>query len=235
MGVDNHRTHVVPEDVQAVLPSVVEHRLRESADFAGHGGGALAQKLLGSVDVVSASRVQTAQPISAAFKASALVVAGPAHSARAAHHPQPGERLHLSHAFRVLFGGLLAILDAGRHQLSEQPGLRRGVPAGQHVHRHHSVHLQESVGLEHRAGRSAQRLRRGRHRIRRARRAPKGSGREGIQIGWPEGFKQWVEISTTEARVVSLYVKRRHVAGCGPGGCWSKPITRLGCCGPGPG
>ena len=49
----NHRTHVVPEDVQAVLPSVVEHRLRESADFTGHGGGALAQRLLGSVDVVS--------------------------------------------------------------------------------------------------------------------------------------------------------------------------------------
>lgn len=49
----HERTHVVPEDVQAVLPSVVEHRLREAADFAGHGGGALAQKLLGSVDVVS--------------------------------------------------------------------------------------------------------------------------------------------------------------------------------------
>jgi len=46
------RSHVVPEDVQAVLPSVVEHRLREAADFAGHGGGALAQKLLSSVDVV---------------------------------------------------------------------------------------------------------------------------------------------------------------------------------------
>ncbi|MCZ6890302.1 MAG: MoxR family ATPase [Gammaproteobacteria bacterium] len=46
------RRHVVPEDVQAVLPSVVEHRLRDSADFAGHGGGALAQKLLSSVDVV---------------------------------------------------------------------------------------------------------------------------------------------------------------------------------------
>ena len=46
------RTHVVPEDVQAVLPSVVEHRLRESADYAGHGGGALAQRLLSSVDVV---------------------------------------------------------------------------------------------------------------------------------------------------------------------------------------
>ncbi|MEM7098344.1 MAG: MoxR family ATPase [Pseudomonadota bacterium] len=47
------RTHVVPEDVQAVLPSVVEHRLRESADHAGHSGGALAQQLLGSVDVVA--------------------------------------------------------------------------------------------------------------------------------------------------------------------------------------
>ena len=46
------RTHVVPEDVQAVLPCVVEHRLRESADYAGHGGGALAQRLLSSVDVV---------------------------------------------------------------------------------------------------------------------------------------------------------------------------------------
>lgn len=46
-------SHVVPEDVQAVLPSVVEHRLRESADFTGHSGGALAQKLLGSVDVVA--------------------------------------------------------------------------------------------------------------------------------------------------------------------------------------
>lgn len=46
------RSHVVPEDVQAVLPGVVEHRLREAADYAGHGGGALAQKLLASVDVV---------------------------------------------------------------------------------------------------------------------------------------------------------------------------------------
>jgi MoxR-like ATPase len=46
------RSHVVPEDVQAVLPGVVEHRLREAADFAGHGGGALAQRLLASVNVV---------------------------------------------------------------------------------------------------------------------------------------------------------------------------------------
>ncbi len=46
------RDHVVPEDVQAVLPSVVEHRLRESADHTGHGGEALAQRLLATVDVV---------------------------------------------------------------------------------------------------------------------------------------------------------------------------------------
>ncbi len=46
------RSHVVPEDVQAVLPSVVEHRLREVADFSGHGGSALAQRMLIKVDVI---------------------------------------------------------------------------------------------------------------------------------------------------------------------------------------
>ena len=48
------RDFVLPEDVQAVLPSVVEHRQREAA---GQGGGisgvALAQRLLAVVDVVS--------------------------------------------------------------------------------------------------------------------------------------------------------------------------------------
>ena len=48
----DQRSHVVPEDVQAVLPSVVEHRLREAADFTGHGGTALAQRLLTRVDVI---------------------------------------------------------------------------------------------------------------------------------------------------------------------------------------
>ena len=48
----DERNHVVPEDVQAVLPSVIEHRLRESADFAGHVGTALAQRLLSQVDVI---------------------------------------------------------------------------------------------------------------------------------------------------------------------------------------
>lgn len=36
---------------------------------------------------------------------------------------------------------------------------------------------------------------------------PKGGGREGIQIGWPNGYKQWVEIFDTQAAVVSLYVE----------------------------
>ena len=35
---------------------------------------------------------------------------------------------------------------------------------------------------------------------------PKGRGREGIQIGWPEGYKQWVEVFDNEAAVVDLYV-----------------------------
>lgn len=48
----DRREYVVPEDLQAVLPSVVEHRLREAADFAGHGGTALVQRLLTKVDVI---------------------------------------------------------------------------------------------------------------------------------------------------------------------------------------
>lgn len=43
------REYVIPEDVQAVLPSVVGHRLRERADASGHGGGALVQWLLREV------------------------------------------------------------------------------------------------------------------------------------------------------------------------------------------
>jgi MoxR-like ATPase len=43
------RDYVIPEDVQVVLPSVAGHRLRDQADPAGHGGGALVQWLLREV------------------------------------------------------------------------------------------------------------------------------------------------------------------------------------------
>ncbi|MFG3694357.1 AAA family ATPase [Stutzerimonas stutzeri] len=43
------RDYVIPEDVQAVLPSVAGHRLRERANTTGHGGGALVQWLLREV------------------------------------------------------------------------------------------------------------------------------------------------------------------------------------------
>ncbi|WP_312942495.1 AAA family ATPase [Stutzerimonas balearica] len=45
----DRRDYVIPEDVQAVLPAVLGHRLRESADASGHGGGALVQWLLREV------------------------------------------------------------------------------------------------------------------------------------------------------------------------------------------
>ncbi len=47
-----NRDYVIPEDVQAVLPAVVGHRLRERADPAGHGGGALVQWLLREVSAL---------------------------------------------------------------------------------------------------------------------------------------------------------------------------------------
>jgi MoxR-like ATPase len=46
------RAFVLPDDVQAVLPSVVTHRLRAAADHAGHRGDALVRKLLARVDVL---------------------------------------------------------------------------------------------------------------------------------------------------------------------------------------
>ena len=46
------RDYVIPEDVQAVLSSVISHRLRERSDPTGHGGGALVQWLLREVPVL---------------------------------------------------------------------------------------------------------------------------------------------------------------------------------------
>jgi MoxR-like ATPase len=46
------RQFVVPEDIQAVLPAVASHRLREQADPRGQGGGALVQWLLREVPVL---------------------------------------------------------------------------------------------------------------------------------------------------------------------------------------
>ncbi|WP_397453385.1 AAA family ATPase [Pseudomonas sp. NA-150] len=46
------RDYVIPEDVQAVLPSVIGHRLRERSDPTGQGGGVLVQWLLREVPVL---------------------------------------------------------------------------------------------------------------------------------------------------------------------------------------
>jgi len=47
------RNHVVPEDVQAVLGSVLEHRLRGSANHSGHEGASLVNQLFNNVDVLN--------------------------------------------------------------------------------------------------------------------------------------------------------------------------------------
>ena len=43
------RDYVIPEDVQAVLPSVVGHRIRQQGDALGHGGASLVDWLLREV------------------------------------------------------------------------------------------------------------------------------------------------------------------------------------------
>lgn len=47
------RMHVIPEDVQMVLPSVVDHRLRSISDNSGRSGESYSQRLLNEVDLFS--------------------------------------------------------------------------------------------------------------------------------------------------------------------------------------
>jgi MoxR-like ATPase len=46
------RMHVLPEDVQTVLPAVVDHRLRSVSDSSGRYAEAYSQRLLSEVDVI---------------------------------------------------------------------------------------------------------------------------------------------------------------------------------------
>ena len=46
------RSHVVPEDVQAVMAPVVGHRIREVADYDDASGYALIERVLNAVDVI---------------------------------------------------------------------------------------------------------------------------------------------------------------------------------------
>ncbi|GAB2189418.1 AAA family ATPase [Sessilibacter sp. MAH2] len=45
------RSHIVPEDLQILLPSVVGHRVRDAADYSGQSGYALVERVLENVDV----------------------------------------------------------------------------------------------------------------------------------------------------------------------------------------
>jgi MoxR-like ATPase len=48
------RQYVIPEDLQAVAPAVIGHRVRDAGDFGDSGGVALVERLLNSVDVMGA-------------------------------------------------------------------------------------------------------------------------------------------------------------------------------------
>ncbi len=47
------RKHVIPEDIQAVMPSVVAHRVRDAANYTDQSGYALVERILNEVDVVN--------------------------------------------------------------------------------------------------------------------------------------------------------------------------------------
>lgn len=47
------RDYLIPEDLQAVVPAVVGHRIRDAADYGDQSGYALVEKMLNSVDVLA--------------------------------------------------------------------------------------------------------------------------------------------------------------------------------------
>lgn len=46
------RKHVLPEDLQTVMPPVIAHRVRDAADYADQSGYALVERVLNTVDVI---------------------------------------------------------------------------------------------------------------------------------------------------------------------------------------
>ncbi|WP_317929018.1 AAA family ATPase [Halioxenophilus sp. WMMB6] len=46
------RSHLVPEDIQTLLPAVVGHRVRDFADYTGQSGLALVERALENVEVI---------------------------------------------------------------------------------------------------------------------------------------------------------------------------------------
>ncbi|MBH80052.1 MAG: DUF58 domain-containing protein [Gammaproteobacteria bacterium] len=46
---------------------------------------------------------------------------------------------------------------------------------------------------------------------------PKGRGREGIQLGWPEGIKQWAELYDQEADTIRLFMQAKQRGYLRPG------------------
>ena len=48
----HNRQHLLPEDVQAVLPAVIGHRLQGSGELAGASGSQLVERMLTAVDII---------------------------------------------------------------------------------------------------------------------------------------------------------------------------------------
>jgi len=47
------RNHILPEDIQTLLPAVIGHRVRDFADYTGQSGMALIERTLENVDVLA--------------------------------------------------------------------------------------------------------------------------------------------------------------------------------------
>jgi MoxR-like ATPase len=48
----HNRSHLVPDDIQVLLPAIVGHRVRDAADYTGQSGQALIERALENVEVI---------------------------------------------------------------------------------------------------------------------------------------------------------------------------------------
>ncbi len=151
------RDYVAPDDVQAILPQTMAHRLVPVGDAGRGAGRAGARHARGGAAGVSTTTVRPEPPVLSSAEGAEgrplrqastgsartvgfnpvswvrrrfrQLVAGQA-AAHRHHHAHAAQRLHPAHPARLHAGRHRAGAAGGVHQLPAQPGLPADLPAG---------------------------------------------------------------------------------------------------------
>ena len=158
----HNRGHVVPEDLQMVLPAVAAHRLVPSGDYSGDGdgpGGIAAAQCRCDQDLIRRSCGGASKRNDRLGRASRYASADSALPGGWTGGSRPPARVTLDQRRIFIFpskvGPVFRALPAGHagdgDQFPEQPELRAHLPARNAVYRRHPAYLRQPVGLTIRA------------------------------------------------------------------------------------